>query len=113
MSLRVDINAAPVTRQAIDYVVEAERLGAGVVPPLLWAAPVLFVQELWFRGWMQKRAGWLATALAWAAVIAPLHPIAGVVGGLCLGWAGRSGMPTALLARAIAWSIAFGALSLG
>ncbi len=37
MSLRVDINAAPVTRQAIDYVVEAERLGAGVVwVPEFW-----------------------------------------------------------------------------
>ncbi len=92
----------------------AERLGTGLVPPLEGggalglALLVLTVQELWFRGVMQRRAGWLPVALVYAAILAPFHPIAGIVAGVSLGWAARHGTVTALVGRWIAWGVAIG-----
>ncbi|MCB9674141.1 MAG: ABC transporter permease subunit [Alphaproteobacteria bacterium] len=84
----------------------AARFHAGLVPPALVAVPVLLAQEAWFRGWMQQRAGWIPTALAFAVVMAPFDPVAGLVLGLALGWAGRTSLGSAVAARALAWVVA-------
>jgi len=84
----------------------AGRLHTGLVPPAAVALPVILAQELWFRGWMQRRAGWLPAAFAFALVMAPFDPVAGVILGLSTGWAGRRGLATAVVARAVAWGVA-------
>jgi hypothetical protein len=90
----------------------AERMAAGLVPELSGGASlplalfVLSVQELWFRGVMQRRAGWLPVAVVYAAVLAPFHPLAGLVAGLALGWAAQKGVSTALVGRWVAWGVA-------
>ncbi|MEZ4322717.1 MAG: hypothetical protein R3F61_34940 [Myxococcota bacterium] len=90
------------------FAIAAERLHAGLVPPLLVALPVLLAQEVWFRGWMQKRAGLVPTALAFAVVMAPFDPVAGLAVGLCTGWAARRSVGSAFLARLLGWALAFG-----
>jgi hypothetical protein len=90
-----------------------ERLALGLDPPWLVLVPVVLAQEAWFRGWMQTRAGWVPTALAWALVVCPGDPLVGVVTGLLLGLAGRDGLSSALTARGLGLSTAylFGALT--
>ncbi|MCA9567406.1 MAG: hypothetical protein KC656_06165 [Myxococcales bacterium] len=80
----------------------AARLDLGLAPVSLAAPLVLVAQELWFRGWLQARAGLVPAALAFTVAIAPLDPLAGLVTGLALGWVAREGVLPALVARSIA-----------
>jgi hypothetical protein len=86
--------------------IAAERLAMGVVPTH-WSLPlVLLAQELWFRGWIQARAGWIPAALAWTVAICPHDPLTGLATGLLLGWAARDGLANALAARVLLTGLA-------
>lgn len=89
----------------------SDRLELGLYPTGAALLLVVASQELWFRGWLQKRAGWIATALAWTVAIAPLHPLAGLVSGFTLGWVARKGLVNAVLARLFAVLAAWATLA--
>lgn len=78
------------------------RMTLGLYPTGGAVLLVVLAQEVWFRGWLQRRAGWWASALAWTVAIAPLNPLAGVLSGLILGWVARKGLADAVLARFLA-----------
>lgn len=83
-----------------------DRLSGGTVElgGLLFVS--VLAQELWFRGWMQRRAGWWAPALVWAVVMFPFDPWIGLVSGLALGWAGKDGVLSSSIVR-LAWLAAW------
>lgn len=90
----------PVSTSPNPWIAEgAARLHLGLVPGPWLLLPVAFAQELWFRGWLQARAGWIPAALAWTVTVTPLDPAAGLLSGLTLGWAARQGVAPALVAR--------------
>lgn len=71
--------------------------------------PLLILQEIWFRGFLQK-GGWVLGALIWTLVVAPLDPLVGLGTGLALAWCSRYGIVNAIAARLVgvallyAWS---------
>lgn len=91
----------PAPDSANPWLVEClTRFDVGVHPGWL-GLPLILLQEVWFRGFLQ-RAGLALGVVAWVLATHPGHPVAGVLSGLALGWAARSGTSNAILARLLA-----------
>lgn len=76
-----------------------QRLHLGLVPGPLLLLPLIVAQEIWFRGWLQSRAGLVASTIAWTVTVCPGNPLVGLVSGLALGLSARHGVLPALVAR--------------
>lgn len=92
------------------------RLEAALVPAFAGLPAALLLaagQELFFRGWLQRRLGLWGAALAWVVLVMPMDPVRGLGIGLALGLlVQRHGLLAALLAHGL-WFALAGRLSLG
>lgn len=87
----------------------ARRMAFGAAPPLVFL-PVLLAQELWFRGFLQ-RAGWWLGALLWTLAVAPLNPVAGLIGGVGLAWCAQDGLGNAVVARLLGAAVLYASMT--
>ncbi len=80
----------------------ADARSLAVVGPGLTVAMIL-VDELLFRGWLQRAVGTGRSALVWTVVKAPLAPVQGLVEAMGLGMvARRGGVRASVAARLVA-----------
>ena len=61
------------------------RLNASLMPSSMAGFFAVISQELLFRGWFQRRTGWLASAVTFAIVFTPLDPLRGTAMAMALG----------------------------
>lgn len=87
----------------------AERLRAVLVAPGIGGLIAAIGSELFFRGALARRIGAPAAGLAFVLIVGPASPLWAGLSAVILGiLASRRGVEAAVLARVIAWAVAWG-----